>query len=77
MQPHLETPKNERSIVKKAPSVLALPEIPLGKDDVSFQPHNRIIQAQWSKLNKNVMVVEELMERTSSHEEARHSRELL
>ena len=41
-----ETPKIERSvIVKKAPSVLALPEIPLGKDEVSFQPHNRIVQA--------------------------------
>ena len=65
-KPRPETPNIERSvIVKKAPAgVQALPEIQPGEDDISFQRHNRVLQAEWSKVKRNVMVVEELMERT-------------
>ena len=31
---------------------------------MSFQRHNRILQAEWHKPKRNVMVVEELMECT-------------
>ena len=50
-KPRPETPKIERSvIVKKAPAgVQALPKIQLGEDDISFQRHNRVLQAEWSK----------------------------
>ena len=39
-------------------------KIQLGRDDISFQRHNRVLQAEWSKVKWNVMVVGELMERT-------------
>ena len=63
-KPRPETPKIERSvIVKKAPAgVQALPEIQPGEDDISFQRHNRVLQAEWSKVKRNVTVVEVLME---------------
>ena len=60
-------PESKRSIVKKSPGVcspLALPEIPPGEDDVSFKRHNRILQAEWHKPKRNIMVIEELMEKT-------------
>ena len=65
-KPRPETPKIEKNVVKKkAPAcVQALPEIQPGEDDISFQRHNRVLQAEWSKVKRNVMMVEELMERT-------------
>ena len=65
-KPRPKTPKIERRvIVKKAPAyVQALPEIQPSKDDISFQQHNHVLQAEWSKVKQNVMVEEELMERT-------------
>ena len=67
-KPRPETrPESKRSIVKKSPGVcnpLALPEIPLGEDDVLFQRHNRILQAKWHKPKRNIMVIGELMQQT-------------
>lgn len=53
----------------KAPSVLALPEIPLGKDDVSFQRHNHNIGVSLMKCDGGRGVDG----KDFSHEETRHS----
>ena len=38
--------------------------MPTGEDEVSFERHNRVLQAEWKKSTRNIMVIEELMMRT-------------
>ena len=41
-----------------------IPAIPAGEDENSFERHNRTLKAEYSKMNPNAKMVEELMERT-------------
>ena len=41
-----------------------LPPIPAGEDDVSFKRHCRVLEAEWRKTKRSMMVVNELMSRT-------------
>lgn len=41
-----------------------LPDVPEGEDAVSFERHNRVLQSQWTKSSRNVVTIEQLMERT-------------
>ena len=64
----LDKPKEDKAVKhkKKSPGThnpLALPDIPAG-EDVSFERHNRILRTEWSKTNRDAMLVEELMNRT-------------
>ena len=42
----------------------SLPPIPAGEDNISFQRHCRVLEAEWRKTKRSPMVVEELMKRT-------------
>ena len=63
-----DKPNEDKAVKhKKSPGVhnpLALPDIPKGEDDVSFERHNRILCTEWSKTNRNAMLIKELMDRT-------------
>ena len=66
-KPRPAMPKKEQVIVKKSPGThnpLALPEVPAGEDDVSFERHNHLLKSEWMKQKRNAALVEELMERT-------------
>ena len=57
----------EKPPSKKMPkrkSLTELPDVPTGEDEVSFERHNRVLQAEWKKSTRNMMVIEELMMRT-------------
>ena len=41
-----------------------LPPIPDGEDEVSFERHNNVLRAEWSKADKMTMTASSLMERT-------------
>ena len=41
-----------------------MPNVPEGEDDVSFERHNRVLKSEWTKSNRNALMVEQLMERT-------------
>ena len=46
--------------------VMKLPSIPAGEDEVSFQRHNRVLKAEFSKTRHNKQIVSELMNVTFS-----------
>ncbi len=53
--------------VKRSPGIskpLSVLEIPAGEDSVSFERHNRVLRTEWTKSNRNAMLVEQLMDRT-------------
>ena len=41
--------------------MLELPPVPDGEDQTSFDRHNRVLKAEYSKSNPNVKMVQELM----------------
>ena len=59
------TPEKPQSTkMPKRKCLTVLPDMPTGEDEVSFERHNRVLQAEWKKSTRNAMVVEELMTRT-------------
>ena len=40
---------------------MKLPSVPAGEDEVSFQRHNRVLKAEFSKSRHNKQIVSELM----------------
>jgi len=41
-----------------------VPSIPAGEDQTSFDRHNRVLQLQFSKSNRNGAIIKELMDIT-------------
>lgn len=41
--------------------LMKLPSVPAGEDEVSFQRHNRVLKAEFSKSRHNKQIVSELM----------------
>ena len=58
--------KNFKSPIQKTPTVKAfgLPDVPPGEDAASFERHNRVLKAEFSKPSPNVANVKQLMEVT-------------
>lgn len=52
--------------IQKSPSIKALdvPQIPVGEDETSFDRHNRVLKAEFSKSLPNVSNVKQLMKLT-------------
>ena len=60
-----EKPKKEIVIGKKSPGAhnpLAPPEVPAREDNISFERHNRVLQTEGRKPNRNAVIVEDLMD---------------
>ena len=51
---------------QKKPSLnnLCVPSIPAGEDETSFDGHNCVLHLQFSKSNRNVAIIKELMDIT-------------
>ena len=56
--------KEVKKLSKKPPGPYVMPDVPVGEDSVSFERHNRVLRSEWTKSNRNAVVIEQLMECT-------------
>ena len=53
-----------KKMTRKAPGPYAIPDVPAGEDEISFERHNHVLQSEWAKSSRNAVVIEQLMECT-------------